>query len=227
MSSGFDMRRWLLGAALALASLFLVGPAAADCKPPEQPVIKITMNAPPVAQDQKWSRAGILKYMRSRGQTIRQGYDSVLGITESDIQPSARLQYLGVRDRNGTYCVFLQSATVVIDWKVTVHIASEYKPGSCMYKAIDEHEQGHVAIVNASKDEAQAMIRKVLESTGQKTLVASSMNQGATQLQTDAQAAFEKAFKKFHDALQRRQLGHDTPEEYAKPRKLCGNAYNQ
>ena len=219
------MRRWLV-LALAIASVLLVQSASADCPSPEKPKITVSMNAAPVVQDQKWSRAEIKDYMRKRGQSIRPGYDSVLGITESDIEPKARLQFTGTPDRTGTYCVVVQSVTVVIDWKVTVHIASEYKPGSCMYKVIDEHEQGHVEIANKSKGAVQEAIRKALESIVRNTVVASSMDQGATQLQADAQAAFEKAFRKFHAGLEQRQAAHDTPEEYAKGRKICGDEYN-
>lgn len=43
-------------------------------------------------------------------------------------------------------CTYLDSVNVNIKVKPTIYIASDYREGSCMYRAIMEHEKKHIAV---------------------------------------------------------------------------------
>jgi hypothetical protein len=64
----------------------------------------------------------------------------------------------------GGYCVYLSEVNAEYGYRShDVFVASEYRPGTCEYNAILDHENQHVAINRATVREAGPALRQELE----------------------------------------------------------------
>jgi hypothetical protein len=146
----------------------------------------------------------------------------VLGTTETEIQPNAQVKIQAMQDADGSFCATVVSLKTVISWKVIVHVASELKPGSCMYDVVLTHENGHVEIARGLMGMAKDLITRATISVANKGAVAKTPEAAYRALQSIGTAALNKAMTKLTAEMKRRQQVHDNPEEYAKGKKVCG-----
>jgi hypothetical protein len=217
------MRR--AGSTLFLVGLLLVlgvATASADCSAtlPAKPLV--TFNAPPVVYDTSLNRAAIKKHEMVVNGGGHSEADIVLGTTETGIQPSANVQIEAKPDDKGGFCATVVSLKTVIDWKIVVHIASELKPGSCMYNVVLTHENGHVDIANGLMGMAKDLVTSAMVGMAGKTAVAKTPQDAYKILQQAGAAALTRAMTKLNAEMKRRQAAHDTPEEYGKGKQVCG-----
>jgi hypothetical protein len=212
-----------LGLLAAASGNAEAGPA---CVPAAPAAIKVTTPPLVTASDQAFSRREILEHVRQRDPAGAEGYDAVLGVTDTDMEPRADIDYLATPQKDGTYCVSLTAITVIVTWRATVHIASELEPGSCMYGVVATHEQGHVEIDRRFMAAGQAIFERALAGLARLSAPASSAEVGGKALQRKGSTALGEAIDTLQGELARRQAAHDTPEEYAKGVKICGVAEN-
>lgn len=67
------------------------------------------------------------------------------GITNGKISAGFKIGYRRlVNPQNGEACLWSDKIEVSVSYDPTVYIASEYKPGTCRYNSIAEHEMRHV-----------------------------------------------------------------------------------
>src|SRR6185369_7765465 len=140
------------------------GAAAADCAVSNPATPVVTIEAPPVVYDTSMKRAAIKKREIAVNRRQRSEADIVLGTTETSIQPGATVQIETKPDGNGGFCATVVTLKTVIAWKVVVHVASELKPGSCMYNVVLTHEQGHVDIASGLMPMAKDLIMRAMVS---------------------------------------------------------------
>ncbi|MES1152561.1 MAG: hypothetical protein ABUL54_11730, partial [Dongia sp.] len=195
---------------------------AEDCavSSPAKPVV--TLDVPPVVYDTSLNRAAIKKHEIAINRRPHSEVDIILGTTETEIQPSATLQIQAQPDGTGGFCATVASAKTVISWKMVVHVASELKPGSCMYNVVMTHEQGHVDIARGLMGMAKQLIGGALASVARKSATAATPQEASKKLEQAGSAAFNAAMTKINAEMERRQAAHDTPEEYAKGKQACG-----
>ena len=152
----------------------------------------------------------------------------VLGTTESDIEPNADFQANAKPDGQGGFCATAATMNVVIVWKVTVHIAAELAPGSCMYGVVLTHEQGHVDINRRFMDRAKRLLQSAMSAVASQSFAGTTPERSYDALKSAARAAIHGATRQLDTELRTLQRAHDTPEEYTKGQKVCGMAaYNQ
>jgi len=200
--------------------IFNAGHAAADCvaATPAAPVV--TINAPPVVYDTSLKRAVIKK--TDTAVKNRSEVDIILGTTQTLIEPGVNMEMQVNDNGSGNFCATVASAKAVIDWKVVVHVASELKPGSCMYNVVMTHEQGHVDIAHGMMGMAKDLISRALVSVARKSATGATQEDAYKKLQSAARTAVKAAMDEFYAELDRRQAAHDTPEEYGKGKQVCG-----
>jgi hypothetical protein len=219
----------LARACLALGLLLaLTGTAEAEakCKSVARPAASAQTEPLQVSTDQAMSRDQILAFMRRRDPSAGNGYDGVLGITDTDTEWSIEYAFMSEERSTGGYCVWMTSVKVHLHWKSAVHVASELKPGSCMYGVVLTHEQGHVDIDRNAMGYSQALTEKTLAAVKGQSVVATAPDAGAQMLKRALETKLHAAFDTLNAELEKRQKAHDTPEEYAKPAKICGMEEN-
>jgi hypothetical protein len=182
----------------------------------------VTIDAPEPVYDDTLTRDQIKQREREIKGNSGTDADIVLGTTESDIEPKANFQASAAPDGNGRFCAYVSALGIVIDWKTTVHVAAELKPGSCMYNVVLTHEQGHVEIGKQAMGLAKDLIRRAMAGVARRGFSGATPEQGYKALQSAATAALRSATTQLNTELKRRQKVHDSPEEYAKGRKVCG-----
>jgi len=74
-------------------------------------------------------------------------YSSVMGLTVTDLQRKASGDNQIQSTKDGGFCVMLQQLNVDIGFpKVDIYIDKKYKPGTCNYNVIKEHENYHARV---------------------------------------------------------------------------------
>jgi hypothetical protein len=210
----------LLILAVLSVVMFSAGAVIADCAVATPVVPGVTLNVPPVIYDTSMKRAVIKKgdtAVKSRSEV-----DIILGTTQTKIEPGVTMEIQVKNNGSSSFCATVASVKAVIAWNVVVHVASELKPGSCMYNVVMTHEQGHVDIARGMMGMAKDLIGRALASVARKTATGATQEAAYKQLQQAGREALNAAMTKFNAELDRRQAAHDTPEEYAKGKQVCG-----
>jgi hypothetical protein len=200
--------------------------AAISCEPAAAPVFSVKTEAPKVSSDQAMSRDRILAFARQRDPTAGKDYDGILGITDTEIDRNIRFEFRIAQSPGGVTCVSVTSIAVTVLWKSAVHVASELKPGSCMYGVVETHEQGHVEINRQGMGYGQGLIERALRTIKVQAVAAATPDEGVQRLKRSVSATLQAAGKRLDAEMARRQKAHDTPEEYAKGAKICGAEEN-
>ena len=122
------------------------------------------------------------------------------------------------------YCASLTSADVKFGTsRMDVYVTRDYRQGSCPHRAVRDHEERHVAIYRAAVERYAPLIE---------TRLRAAVRELAPVRAANAKAGAERLRKTLHDDLSRifdamgREMetenrALDTPEAYAKERKLC------
>lgn len=155
-----------------LPFLFLFYPHAAHavpdwCRPDGPPRVHVGLQAPNPVGDYNKSVKEL-----EENQNIdtvspygAQAKTHVGGLTEGNIEVRQKLQVGGKR-KGAESCVWLDDLKVVVRLEQTVYVAKEYRPGSCMYNSIWEHEHKHVRvdreILNDYRPQYEAAIYRFL-----------------------------------------------------------------
>jgi hypothetical protein len=208
-----------------VAVLLQCGMAHAEpsCAIPDVSKVDVTIEAPPPTYDRTRSRAEIVAEVRGNPPAVGDEL-STLGVTGSDIEPNASIDYLSEPDGEGGWCVHLTTIYVPITWKIAVHVVSDLQPDSCMYKAVLDHEQGHVEIARRMMPRAKEIIEQAMVSVARLTVIDKTTEIGARKLQRAALDALNDGMSAVGEALEDRQRRHDSDEEYDRIRELCGAA---
>ena len=134
-----------------------------------------------------------------------------------------------IEPKGKTACVQIKSMKLTIGYDtLDVYIDKKYKPGSCEYEVVKEHENYHVRV----SQEAMAFFRPDIEKALREAL--RKLKPVEARSNDEAQAAFNN---QFHQVIRELQplIDHinqkiaeknyiiDTPESYAQTTALCKN----
>lgn len=122
------------------------------------------------------------------------------------------------------HCVYLQSLSLVLEYpNTTVYVDNAYRPGSCEYQAIYQHEMEHVRILNTHQETHLPAWRAKLHTLAHKTRPLLSEN--AQQAQQEMLHTLDRAVRKEIEQLDKiqksAQAAIDTPRSYSKVRASC------
>lgn len=151
---------WLI----VFAGVALAQPVAPGCPGYAKPIkLNFVTDNAATTYNNELNVTGIRDTMRTRGTTIAGPHQRALGITSSQIGLNISGKTFAVPAPAG-YCVYLREVNATFGYRtMDVFIASEYRPSSCEYNAIIDHENQHVAINREALKQYAPRIRQVLE----------------------------------------------------------------
>lgn len=194
---------------------------ALDC-PVRMPQVYMKTTSDPLEKIEKVSPGGLA---RMHGGSYRPGQPHVLGLgggsyalkfdIEFDTKASGSLSCVGMKAIRGTFHI-----------SPAILVASNYRKGSCEYKAVMEHEMEHVNILRRFQSLYAARYQLLLQeiaSEHKRYTVNSSVNAAwhEKQVEQAITVRIEQFMREIKPVLQKRQLKHDSPEEYARVAAQC------
>lgn len=136
---------WPLGLLILGAS---VPASAATCPAPARaPEVRVVAESGALRVDNTMDRTALGAYARETGLGLGPSLDRPLGLTNAEVVIELSTESRTSRAPDGSVCVWLEAARIAVRFQAfVVHVAREYRPGSCEHRAVLEHERTHVAI---------------------------------------------------------------------------------
>jgi hypothetical protein len=216
----------ILVAVAAAAPALSWAQAGAGCKPYGTPIkLNFVTDSAETAYFNDYNVTGLRDVMRTRGHVIAGMHQRALGLTSSQIGFNVSGKTFAVPVQGG-YCVYLREVDARFGYRaMDVFIASEYRPNTCEYRAILDHENQHVAINRQGVAEYAPRIRQALESHlaelaprfTQDPQVGTDRSLAALQLHVDP------LLDEMQDSLARRNAVIDNQNNYEAIGELCKN----
>lgn len=135
--------------------------------------------------------------------------------------------HLGPTFGNGV-CSYVDPRTAVVKVAIPaqIYVAKNYKPGTCLYRAVLEHEQRHVALLRKTTEEYVARLSRAVGAAGFPTeeqqwwdesekAFASRLNKLIERVQPEIHAWYEAEIDRLNKAPCGRTLQHPPPESGA------------
>ncbi len=201
-------------ACASLVFLGIAGTAAADCSARAMPEIVVSAKEMPARWDQEQSHAELS--MRSVG------LGPTLGATETQHETDIAFAMLGV-PMGKQVCVTFRKITLKLTLSSQVHLASELKPGSCLYKAVARHEQQHVDLDRKMLPTARLRVEAAIAGVARQGALAPTGESASELLQDKVWEAVDRALDGFVVERNRGQAVFDTPEECLKLGQECSD----
>lgn len=159
-----------IGGVILLACAVLAGPnaafaaAASPCAPSRTPItLDFTTKAPPPIYNNRLTVAGIRNLFATRGQPLGDRHQKALGVTYVETLLSMQAA-TRIKPQGRGFCVYLDRIDADFGWdRMEVYVASEYKPGSCEYRMVLDHENQHVGINQRALKDSAPRVRAALE----------------------------------------------------------------
>jgi len=181
------------------------------------------------------TRTGTVRYIThlSRNEFLRNAPQKMspntLGMTVSKLgitgSAEPEIQYL----ENHTFCVQIKRLDLTIGYDtLDVYIDKKYKPGSCEYEVVKEHENYHVRV----SQEAMMFFKPDIEQALETAL--SHIEPEYAYSANEAQQIFNRQFSRvmreiqplidyINNKIAEKNYIIDTPESYAETSALCNN----
>ena len=212
-------------ARLTLLSLvLLVFPLQAfaiECLPEEAPVVTLRS----AIADTKFVRSNSIRDLTKVHGSPQQKSKKVLGTGGGAMSIKANLRFKTATQGRKS-CVSLKEIKADYVSYPEIHIASNFKKGSCAYNAVLEHEQRHIAVLKEFHNEYSQKLKADMESFAAKIGVTGPVAvKDAGEIQDKVSTELYKWIDSFTQQasliLEQRQAKIDTEEEYKKMSSLC------
>ena len=206
---------------LALLLLFLSQKASAFC---DTMSTRVYLNMNP----------GNVKYVttRSRHDFIRSSpypvSPNTLGLTVSHLSITGEARPR-VETEDGKSCVSLESVNFNMGYdQLIVYIDKKYKPSSCEYQVIKNHENYHVAVAQQAmtffKPDVEAQIQKSLKKLKPQEVRNNTERDKVIQMQFNQIVNdLKPLIEHINKITAQKNYQIDTPESYEKTKALCQN----
>ncbi len=208
-------------ATLVLLSVFFAQNASALCNP-IRTKIEIITKPGNVEYITRYSRDEFIKMAPTKVSPNTMG----LTVTRMGAQGTAEGY---VKQVGATACAGLAKVNVTIGYdELIVYIDKKYKPDSCEYKVIKDHENYHVAVSQQAMDFYKKDIEKTIRKSVDKLSVRPVRSQAEAnrvveeqhrQVMDDLQALLARMNQKIAE----KNYLIDTPESYRETSKKCRN----
>lgn len=154
-------------------------------------------------------------------------YSSTMGLTTANlsrkISPTFKIQ----PTEQNSYCVLLDTLTVEIGYKnIDIYIDKKYKPGTCNYKVIKEHENYHARVNQEGLKFFSPKIKKAYQIALNKIKpVEVYSNEESKQVTAQMMQQIEKEVQPLLDYVQKKIIEEnlliDTDSSYEAESKRC------
>ena len=147
-----------------------------------------------------------------------------VGLTLTERQFSIRVKVRARRIGSNQYCGQLSKINARLGYgKLKIFIARKYRPGSCHYQSILEHENRHVAVFRKTLIKYAPRVERRLERAANTlgTVIASSADRTASILQKKLQRELKPLFREMDREMDFRNSKLDSPQNYQKEQARC------
>lgn len=213
--------------ALAVGSASIPAAASTACPAASQvPSVSVRVRPGTVTVNNGHSQDG-LKRLQGQASSLRsaQGWRPV-GLTSTELGFSMNVRVNAVPAERGVYCGFIDSVDASFGYdQLTVFIARQYRPGSCHYASIMEHEKTHVLVFRRVLDEYAPRLERRLTTAAHRMppIVAAGAQQAATQIKDRLRREVQPLFREMNRELDRANAQLDTPANYKLEQARCND----
>ena len=164
---------------------------------------------------------------KSNSQFPQKPYSTVMGLTVSDLKRQSSANTQIESDEHNNFCVYINELNVEVGYpKIDVYIDKKYRPGSCNYNVVKDHENYHVRVQQEGlkffapkiKEAYQIALKKIKPQQAYTQSDAKRIAEGMVQ-------RIEKDVEPLMDYVQQRLREEnaviDTNEAYIKDSKKC------
>lgn len=207
----------------AILSLFLSQNASAFCDKTSTRV-QITTNPGNVQYITTLSRED---FIRNRSYKVS---PHTLGLTVSELTISAQPR-TKIEEQGNQICVTLDTLSFKMGYEkngLKVYIDKKYKPGSCEYEVIREHENYHVAVAQQAmlffKPDIEDKIYEIVSNL--KPQITTDKKEVENIVQKQYEQIMEQLtplLTHINQTIAKKNAQIDTPESYEKTKALCNN----
>ncbi len=213
---------------MVLAVLAAQGPAFAasvnPCAPSRAAItLDFTTKAPGPVYNNRLTVSGIRNLFATRGEPLGERHQKALGVTyvETILSMQAATH---IKPQGRGFCVYLDRVEADFGWdRMEVYVASEYKPGSCEYRMILDHENQHVGINRQALRDTAPRVRAALEAIlrDQGPLYVTDANRGADQALTAIHGRMNAPLETFQRVMAEGNSVIDTSSNYEAVSQMC------
>lgn len=214
------IRLFFLALAAALAT---TGAAqAAACKA-STPSVRIQVDESKVAYDHGRSILELSMMMKgSKKRKDLKQFTHTLGIT------APKFDFHGTygtkaRTTNVGACASVSNVNIGIDLAQTIFIASEVKKGSCIYKLVVSHEKKHAELNRDFLRDVGKAIKVAIVEADLQPARAKTKEDASKAASAKMDKIVGAAIEKYAAELSTKQEAVDTPKEYSRVNKVCGD----
>jgi hypothetical protein len=190
---------------------------------PPTPSVGVDVADPPEPRIVAAAEAEIRRRAGAAGKSTR-GDAITRGLTVSETATEAGYTLAKATLPDGTGCVALKGIEArVADRGVTLLVDRSYRPGSCEYRAILDHEQEHVRINAEALRQTGRLLEEQLEAVAGRWGGRWSAPEQAPRIDEAVGRAVREATAAARGEAEARHRRLDTPESYAEAQERCGN----
>lgn len=203
-----------------------MAPAAPCPAPARAPDLRVVAEPGEPRVDNTKDRAALAAYARQFGRGLDPALGKPLGLTNAEVVVELKTESSTSRAPDGTACVWLEAARIAVRFRdLVVYVAREYRPGTCEYRAVLEHERTHVAI---SRDSLERYLPTLERAAAEALAARPAVRVGDAEEAGEAYTAYlnerlAPVLRAWDEAQRQANARIDTPDSYRALRRHCGN----
>ncbi len=147
-----------------------------------------------------------------------------VGLTVTEIKYQLDIKIEAYQLPNSNVCARLSSVKAKIGYdKIDVFIARRFRPGTCAYQSITDHENTHVAVFRQALGDYYPRIQRRLERTTEtlQPIIYRTSSESADYLRERLITAMKPLYEEMGRTLKRNNARLDTPERYRSEQARC------
>ena len=145
------------------------------------------------------------------------------GVTGLGVSYEWEFEMIGEPRAEVGACWSIRNAVLTIIVKTDVHIAAEIVRDSCVWQQVIDHEMKHVRLHrDLIPQQIEAMRAEMMRVAG-RSVAGMTDQDAASVFRAEMQAGLASVSQRHSENRQRQQLAIDTPYEYERVARACGN----
>jgi len=214
-------------AAMLVTAFFTTAADAASCafETPRRTAVNLQRQDGSVQYDNRHSRAQLAQLQRRTGQSGVLGAAwTPVGLTLTELKYDMRVRVEALRVGPNSFCARLAVVEATLGYdRLNVYIARRFRPGTCAYGTISDHEMTHVAVFRRALQRYYPRMQRRLDQAAatMKPIRAATPNQAAVYLQRQLRSAVDPLFREMNRTVDRENARLDTPERYRREQARC------
>lgn len=225
---GHYFRTGCLGLTVASCIIFSAAFAnAAPCSFPDEPDVQVSVKRLDgrIVYNNAQTRESLRRMQRQSGRATAFGAAwTPVGLTLTELRYRVKLKVEALPISNIAYCARVTAVDAELGYDdLKVYIARKFRPGTCAYDSINQHELTHVAVFRDTLDRFYPRLQHRLQRAAQSLdpIRSSSVDSAAEYLRQRLSAAVQPLFLEMNRDLDHANARLDTPERYAREQALC------